>query len=69
MGMQLPRVILSTTIPTFSYKIFKSWSPHKEKTEVIKSIEAMIESQEQNLKMTDSQFQQDFLIQDSYSIF
>ena len=36
---------------------------------MIKSIKAMIESQEQKLKMMDSQFWQDFQIQDSYSIF
>ena len=34
-----------------------------------KSIEAMIESQEQKLKMMDSQFPQTFQIQDPYSIF
>ena len=35
----------------------------------MKSIKAMIESQEQKLKMIDLQFPQDFQIQDLYSIF
>ena len=35
----------------------------------MKSIEAMIESQEQKLKMMDSQFPQDIKIQDPYSMF
>ena len=35
----------------------------------MKSIEAMIESQEQNLKMMDSQFSQDSQIQNPYSMF
>ena len=35
----------------------------------MKSIEAMIESQEQKLKIIDSQFPQDSQIQDPYSIF
>ena len=35
----------------------------------MKSIEAMIESQEQKLKMMDSQFPQDFQIQDPFSMF
>ena len=34
----------------------------------MKSIEAMIESQEQKLKMMDSQFSQDSQIQDLYSM-
>jgi len=36
---------------------------------VTKSIEAMIEPQEQKLKMMNSQFSQDIQIQDLYSIF
>ena len=35
----------------------------------MKSIECMIESQEQKLKMMDSQFSQDSEIQDPYSMF
>ena len=35
----------------------------------MKSIEAVIDSQEQKLKMMDSQFSQNFQIQDPHSIF
>ena len=35
----------------------------------MKFIEAMIKSQEQKLKMTDSQFPEDSQIQDPYSMF
>ena len=49
---------------------FSSHDQHiEEKSVVSKSIEAMIESQEQKLKMMDSQFPQDFQIQDPYFIF
>ena len=43
--------------------------PIEEKYEVKKSIEAMIESQEQQLKMMDSQFSQHSQIQEPYSMF
>ena len=41
----------------------------EEKSEITKSIEGIIESQEQKLKMINSQFPQNFQIQDPYSIF
>jgi len=52
--------------PPFQHSASKFSShdqPIEEKSEVIKSIEAMIESQEQKLKMMDSQFPQNFQIQ------
>ena len=41
----------------------------EKKSKAMKSIEFMIESQEQKLKMMDSQFLQDSQIQDPYSMF
>ena len=69
MGIRLPE---SYCQPPFQHSasIFPSHDqPIKVKSEVTKSIEVMIESQEQKLTMMDSQFSQDFQIQDPYSIF
>ena len=58
--------------PPFQHSVSKFPSHDQsieEKSEVTKNIKAMIESLEQKLKMIDSQFPQNFQIQDPYSIF
>jgi len=59
-GIQLPRVIYSTTLPTTSFNTPYQGQPIEEKSNLEKSLEAFFESGQQIQNMKDSQSHQNF---------